>query len=220
MDATGNRGGFGAWHGQAPLTGRSKNAGGSTAGASSNNDDGVYRLYVFDVQNFVKLTMSDTPSPTLTANFLGGVQVTGVTSGAKGFVYNDTTSFPDTTFTSGTTIFLSNVIGTFESGEKIKVSDGGETDLIVENSSNTDLTISEILVNKLSDARSVEMQESDSGEQFVADIVLENLEGERVSLFLDESDDTANATGSTTEKKTVGQVGSDGGEGVILETII
>ena len=196
-------------------------AGGSTAGASSNNDDGVYRLYVFDVQNFVKLTMSDTPSPTLTANFAsGGVEVTGVTSGAKGFVYNDTTSFPDTTFTSGATIFLTNVIGEFEAGEKIKASDDTNADLIVQNSGGTDLTITTSTIRKLSDARSVEMQESDDGQDFVADIVLENLEGERVSLFLDESDDSATATGSTTEKKTVGQVGSDGGEGIILETAI
>ena len=158
------------------------------AGSSSSNDNAVFRFYAFDVRNFVKLTMSDTPSPTVISNFTnGGVQVTGSTSGATGFVFNDTTSFPDTTFTSGTNIFLTNIIGEFETGENIKVSDGAESDLIVENSSNQNLTISSIVVSKLSDARMIQMQETDSGQDFTADIVLQELEPGRISLFADES---------------------------------
>ena len=113
------------------------------AGSSSSNENGVYRLYAFDVRNFVKLTMSDTPNRTGSSAFFttGGVQVTGATSGATGFVFNDTTSFPDNTFTTGATIFLTNVIGEFESGEKIKASDDTNADLIVQNSGGTDLTI-------------------------------------------------------------------------------
>ena len=160
---------------------------GDAAGASSSNTTSIYRLYAFDVRTFVELIMSDTPSPLTTSNFSsGGVQVTGVDSGATGFVFNDTTSFPDTTFTSGKKIFLTNVVGTFQSGEKIKVSDGGESDLIVENSSNTDLTITTSTIRKLSDARAIQMQESDSGQDFIADIVLDVLDPSDQSFFSDE----------------------------------
>jgi len=159
------------------------------AGSSSSNENGVYRLYAFDVRNFVKLTMSDTPNRTGSSAFFttGGVQVTGATSGATGFVFNDTTSFPDNTFTTGATIFLTNIIGEFEAGEKIKASDDTNADLIVQNSGGTDLTISSIVVNKLSDARMIQMQETDSGQDFTADIVLQELEPGKVSLIADES---------------------------------
>ena len=94
---------------------------GDAAGASSSNTTSIYRLYAFDVRTFVELIMSDTPSPLTTSNFSsGGVQVTGVDSGATGFVFNDTTSFPDTTFTSGKKIFLTNVVGTFNQEKKLK----------------------------------------------------------------------------------------------------
>ena len=187
------------------------------AGSSSTNADSVYRLYAFDVRNFVKLTMSGFPSPTVTANFSsGGVQVTGVTSGATGFIFNDTTSFPDNSFSGGTTtfIYLTNVIGEFSSGEKIKVSDGGESNLIVEDSSNVDLTISDIVVNKLSDARQVQMQEADSGQDFTADIVLDELEPGKSSGFSDES----TGTGSTDSAIGVA-LEEDGSEKLALQTL-
>ena len=181
---------------------------GDAAGASSSNTTSIYRLYAFDVRTFVELIMSDTPSPLTTSNFSsGGVQVTGVDSGATGFVFNDTTSFPDTTFTSGKKIFLTNVVGTFQSGEKIKVSDGGESDLIVENSSNTDLTITTSTIRKLSDARAIQMQESDSGQDFIADIVLDVLDPSDQSFFSDEQ---------TSSNKNINiqlEDGVEGGEG-------
>ena len=83
---------------------------------------------------FTRLTLSGIPSPTLIANHSnGGVQVTGNTSGATGFVFAGTTS--------GTKVRLTQVVGAFQAGEKLKVSDSSETDTIVEEVANTDLTI-------------------------------------------------------------------------------
>lgn len=173
------------------------------AGATSTNADSTYRLYAFDVRTFVRLTMSDIPSPLTTANFsTGGVQVTGVTSGATGFVFNDTTSFPDTTFTSGQNMFLINVIGDFQTGEKLKTSDSGESDLYLENSSNTDLTISSLIKSKLSDARMVQMQESDSGQNFLADIVLSDLDPNDQSFFTDAVSSASSVTNVRLEDAT------------------
>jgi hypothetical protein len=163
--------------------------------------------------------MTDTPNRSLSSAYFatGGVRVTGVTSGATGFVFNDTTSFPGTTFTSGATIYLTNVIGEFDEGEKIKASEDTNADLIMQNSSGTDLTIVSIINSRLSDARAVQMQESDSGQQFTADIVLENLEGNSTSVFLEESDDSENATGGTQEKKQIGK--DDEATGIELEVL-
>ena len=57
-------------------------------------------------------------------------------------------------------------------GEKIKVSDSTETDLIVEDSGNTDLTITSIKVNAFADVRQVFMDDDDTGQDFTADISL------------------------------------------------
>jgi len=137
-----------------------------TAGASASNTEAVYKLYLFDVRPFTKLTMSDTPSPTLIATHgNGGVQVKGSTSGAIGFVFGDGTT--------GTTILLTNVTGTFQSGETITASDSAETDDIVEDSGNVDLTISIVDTFQFSDTRQVFMDDTTSGEDFTADVVLD-----------------------------------------------
>ena len=96
-----------------------------TAGASATNFNSVYKLFLFDLQPFTKLTLSDTPSPTLLATHAnGGVQIKGVTSGATGLVFKDGTS--------STNVNLTNVVGTFSSGEKITSSDSAETGGIIE----------------------------------------------------------------------------------------
>jgi len=134
------------------------------AGSTSTNNDSVYKLSVFDTQMFTRLTLSDTPSPTLIANHSnGGVQVTGNTSGATGFV------FPDTT--SGTKVRLTQVVGTFQAGEKIIASDSSETDTILENSANTDLTITEVETHQLKEAR--QLQGGSTTTNFSADVLLE-----------------------------------------------
>ena len=65
----------------------------------------MYRLYLFDLRPFTIITLSDTPSPLLTATHADGVQVKGVTSGATGFVFGEGTS--------ATNVNLTNVVGSF-----------------------------------------------------------------------------------------------------------
>ena len=129
------------------------------------NTDAVFRLYLFDIRPFTYLTLNDNPSTSLTANHSnGGVRVKGASSNATGFVFG--------ALTSGTTVVLTNVSGTFTLGEKLIVSDSAETDQIVENSSNADLTISNIVTHIFSETRSFFMDDPDSGQDFTADAVL------------------------------------------------
>ena len=172
----------------------------STRGSASGNQVGVararaiefdsgvpgdqtaqYKLFLFDVRMFTTLTISDIPSPTLIATHTnGGVQIKGATSGATGFVFGS--------LTSGTTITLTNVIGSFTTGEKLIASDSAETGKLIENSGNTDITIgsaaSNIITNRFSDARQVFMDDDDGGQDFTADLVLE-LTGETGQIILD-----------------------------------
>ena len=129
------------------------------------NTDAVFRLYLFDIRPFTYLTLNDNPSTSLTANHSnGGVRVKGASSNATGFVFG--------ALTSGTTVVLTNVSGTFTLGEKLIVSDSAETDQIVENSSNADLTISNIVTHIFSETRSFFMDDPDGGQDFTADAVL------------------------------------------------
>ena len=129
------------------------------------NTDAVFRLYLFDIRPFTYLTLNDNPSTSLTANHSnGGVRVKGASSNATGFVFG--------ALTSGTTVVLTNVSGTFTLGEKLIVSDSAETDQIVENSSNADLTISNVVTHIFSETRSFFMDDADSGQDFTADAVL------------------------------------------------
>ncbi len=155
---------------------------GQTPGASSSNTESVYKMSVFDTQMFTKLTLSGTPDPTLIVNHSnGGVQITGNTSGATAFV------FP--TGTTGTTVVLTQVVGKFQVGEKIIASDSSETGGIVENTANTDLTITDIEINQLREAR--QLQGGSTTTNFSADILLEPVDDAAVFRgggFLNESD--------------------------------
>jgi len=132
----------------------------------ANATDAIFRLYLFDIRPFTYITLSDTPSPTLIASHSnGGVQMTGVTSGATGFVHG--------ALTTGTQLVLTNVVGTFSSGEKLTASDSAETGLIIENAANADLTISSIISHTFADVRQIFMDDSDGGQDFTADCVLE-----------------------------------------------
>ena len=123
---------------------------------------------MFDLRPFTKLTLSDTPSPTLIATHSnGGVQVVGVTSGATGFVY--------ASGTSAASVNLTNIVGNFSAGEKITSSASEETGSIVESSGNTDLTILAIKTFSFVDFRQVFMNDADSGQDFTADFVTEQL---------------------------------------------
>ena len=146
-------------------------------------DEAVYKLFLFDIRPFTFLTLSGTPSPTLEANHSnGGVLVTGATSGAKGFVFADGTG--------GTKVVLTNVIGNFLLNEKIKTSDSAETDDIVEDSGNTDLTITSLKSNTIEDVRQVFMDDNDSGQDFSADVVLDNQNTDASFLVIDGTDST------------------------------
>ena len=140
---------------------------------------------------FTVLTISDTPSPTLIATHTnGGVQIKGATSGATGFVFGS--------LTSGTTITLTNVIGSFTTGEKLIASDSAETGKLIENSGNTDITIgssaSSIVTKRFSDARQVFMDDDDGGQDFTADLVPE-LTGETGQIILDGTNSTSGDAG-------------------------
>ena len=155
-----------------------------TVGASSTNVESVYKLFLFDVKMFVELTLSGTPSPTLlSVHSNGGTQVKGVTSGATGFIF--------ASGTSGTTVLLTSVAGTFEEGEKITTSDSAETDDVVEDSSNADLTISKIEVQSFSDVKQVFMEDADSGQDFTADIVTETDQQLEIILLEESADRNA-----------------------------
>ena len=58
-------------------------------------------------------------------------------------------------------------------GEKITTSDSAETDDVVEDSSNADLTISKVEARSFGDVKQVFMEDADSGQDFTADIVTE-----------------------------------------------
>jgi hypothetical protein len=140
-----------------------------TAGSTSSNATSKYRLFLFDIRPFTKLTLSGTPSATLIANHTaGGVQVKGVTSKATGWVFAEGTS--------STNVNLTNVSGTFSAGEKITASDSTETDDIVENSSNADLTISSLVSYTFADVKQIYMQDTgaDSGQDFTCDVSLDS----------------------------------------------
>ncbi len=152
---------------------------------TAGNTDAVYKLFLFDIRPFTYLTLNDIPSPTLIASRTnGGVKITGNTSGATGFVFGS--------LTSGTQIVLTQVIGTFSSGEKIIASDSAETGLIIENAANADLTVSDIVTHSFADARQIFMDDSDSGQDFTADLVLETTAGLSGKVVLNGTDANSN----------------------------
>ena len=59
-----------------------------------------------------------------------------------------------------------------QSGEKLIASDSAETSGLIENSSNTDLTVSLVTTRTFSEARSMFMDDDDAGQDFTADIEL------------------------------------------------
>lgn len=122
----------------------------------------TFKLYLFDIRMFTSLTMSGTPSPVVTT----GAKITGVTSGAYGFVHSSS---------SGTSLILTSVVGQFTAGEKVKSTSSTETDEILENSSNTDLTISSIQPYDFSYVKQTYLNDAQVGDpDFTADVVLSN----------------------------------------------
>ena len=158
--------------------------------------EAIYKLFLFDVRMFTYLSLNGIASPTLTANHsTGGVRVRGNTSGATGFVYSTATDSGTEGTLSVTRIALTNVVGAFENGEKLNISDSAETDALVENSGNTDLIISgiagshnAIVTHEFREARSLS---DGTASKFTADLVLA-LVDDAGNMLLDGTD--ANAT--------------------------
>ena len=144
------------------------------------NTDAIYKLFLFDLRmlTFLKL-VGDGVSVT------EGAQVTGESSGATGFVYKFIS--PDL---PSSELHLTNVIGNFSQGEKLKVSDSLETDKILETAGNVDITISDIISHKFEEVRSFFMEDSTAAENFSADAVLALVDDEG-KILLDGTDDNA-----------------------------
>ena len=155
-------------------------------------NDAKYKVYLFDIRMFTYITLSGTPSPTLLANWSnGGVKITGSSSGATGFVVNNIAT------TTGTRLVLIKTSGRFSNGETFTASDSAETGGIVENSSNTDLTMDAASgqdadrTHTFEQVRSMTMVDSDTGQNFTADVVLDvrqNRANQLNNLTLDGTD--------------------------------
>ena len=76
-------------------------------------------------------------------------------------------------FANTNTIDVINVVGSFNTGEKVSTTSSAETDEILENSSNADLTISAVVTNTFDKVKQVFMDDPDSGQDFSADTVLD-----------------------------------------------
>ena len=127
--------------------------------AASGATTSQFNLYLFDIRMITKLTLSGTPSGGATV----GAKITGQTSGATGFIH----------FANTNTIDVINVVGSFNTGEKVFTTSSTETDEILENSSNADLTITAVVTNTFDKVKQVFMDDPDSGQDFSADTVLD-----------------------------------------------
>ena len=182
-------------------------------------DDARYKIYLFDIKMFTTLTLSGTPSPTLIANFAnGGVKITGVDSGATGYVVNNIAT------TSGTKITVIKSSGRFSNGEKITASDSAETSQIIEDSGNTDLTLVSAGGSDTDDTRTFEqvrsmvMVDDTAAQNFTANVILEApVRRKNVinNLTLDGTDaGSANANNTFTQD----EGDEDPSGGIIMET--
>jgi len=146
---------------------------GSGAADGAFGSDAQFNLYLFDIRMFTKLTMNGTPSTIPAA----GEKITGQSSGAYGFVVAQEVD-GSTSITTGATITLASVVGTFSAGENVTSSGSTETDEILENSSNADLEISSIETFDFSAVKQSYMFGSDQTpanvEDFTGDIILDD----------------------------------------------
>ena len=124
-----------------------------------------FKLYLFDIRMFTKITLSGTPS----AGVDTGAKITGVNSGAYGYVASAT---------SGATVVLTSVVGTFIDGEKVTSTSSTEADEILEDSGNTDLTIATngVTAHDFSEVKQTFMLDPDGSPDanFSADIFLDS----------------------------------------------
>ena len=151
-----------------------------------------HKLYLFDIQMFTRVELSDTPSPLLTATHSTGVRLKGNTSNATGFVFS-TESGDDGT--SASIVNLVNVTGTFQVGEKIIASDSAETSGLIENSSDADLTISSLENFSFDEVRAMFMDDDDAGQDFTADVSDIFIKTDNLMHISGTDDDSSDASG-------------------------
>ena len=197
-----------------------ENFSGTSAADGAFGTDAQFNLYVFDIRMFTKLTMSGTPSAVPAA----GEKITGVTSGAYGYVVANEVD-GSTALTTGTTITVASVVGVFTAGEKVTSTGSSETDEILEDSGNTDLTISSVDIFDFSSAKQTYMPSTDVGDpDFTSDIVLEN-DVTIAGLISIGSGDLDAVTGFQTDFATELKVGDvisipSGASGVLEERVV
>ena len=175
---------------------------------------------------FTYITLSDTPSATLTANFTQGARIRGVTSGATGFIVNNSDI---NATTSGTQLVVMKTSGRFSNGETFTVSDSAEGDKIVENISNVDITMVAAGGENADNTHTFQQVKSmimldlggTAAENFTADIVLtevKNTTDRNQNLVIN------SITGGTQDGRVVlgGDEGGDNGEysGLISEAVL
>ncbi len=172
--------------------------------------DAQYKLYLWDIKMFTYLTLSGTPSPTLVANHAQGVRVEGNTSGAVGYVVSDQVT------TTGTRVVLIKESGIFQSGEKLLVSDSSETGQLVEDSDNTDLTVTSVSGTveqtfKFEEVRSFFMEDTGStaAQNFTADAVLLPLARRKNEINNLTLDGTDAGSANVNARCGVGETGDD-----------
>ena len=197
---------------------------------SVGTDTAQYKAYLFDIRMFTYITLSGIPSAAIASNFAnGGSKITGVDSGATGFVVNNSTIGARTT---GIQLVVMKTSGKFSTGEKIKLHDSAEGDQIVEDVNNTDITLigvdSETADNThtFQQARSMVMFDDDTGQNFTADLVLTDITGRKGQLenlivnAVDSGGSDANALFGAAEAGDAstyeGQAAGTGG--IVLET--
>ena len=125
-----------------------------------------FKLYMFDLRMFTKLTMSGTPAGAAAGGMVTGAKITGATSGSYGYVHSDST---------GTGLVLTTVVGKFQTGEKlISTSSSVAANQFMETSGNTDVTVSAIAEFNFDAVKQVYMDGTESGIDFTADLVLDD----------------------------------------------
>ena len=124
---------------------------------SSSNTNTSFKLYLFDIRMFTKVVMSATIDSAL---IVTGAKVTGSQSGTIGYVSSES---------SGANLYLTSVVGNFINGETLKISSSAESDELIEDVSNNDLTISSVSSFDFSKVKQVYMN---SAVDFTADILL------------------------------------------------
>jgi len=129
------------------------------SGTNVFDSDATFKLYLFDIRMFTRLTLNGTPAN----GIVQGAKITGITSKATGFVTSDS---------SGTNVVLTTVTGNFLVGESIKSTSATTADEILDDGA-TDLTIQSINISDFSSVKQVYMPNGNTID-FTADVVLQN----------------------------------------------